>query len=76
MMQIFAKHFDDLQCAILGRESDEAVERSCDCGSDSKASFRCKECFIATPSCQDCILVAHQHLPFHRIEEWVGTHFV
>jgi hypothetical protein len=74
MMQTFAKHFDALQSAILGQESDELVERSCPCGSSS-AFFRCQECFTRAPSCQDCILVSHQHLPFHRIEEWGGTHF-
>lgn len=74
MMQIFSKHFDSLQEAIFSTECHEHIEKTCSCGSGS-ATYRCDECFQCRPVCSQCILAAHQQLPFHHIQQWTGTHF-
>ncbi|GJE98381.1 CxC2 domain-containing protein [Phanerochaete sordida] len=38
--------------------------------------YRCQDCLYIQPRCSECLLAAHQHLPFHRIEKWNGTFFV
>ena len=74
MMGIFSQHFDGLQNAILGREFDAGVTSICLCGS-GPAIYRCEECFCLTPTCGECILGNHRHLPLHHIQKWTGTHF-
>ena len=65
-MQAFERHFDTLQSAILEREYDVRTTADCTCGQEP-ASFRCKECFDAAPSCKFCLLSSHHHLPFHHV---------
>jgi hypothetical protein len=74
MMNIFAEHFEALQNTILEREYDPNVINQCDC-EKGPAIFRCQECFQCRPSCRNCVVASHRHLPLHRIQEWVGTHF-
>jgi hypothetical protein len=74
MMETFSQHFDALQNAILGREYDAAATLDCRCSS-GPAHYRCEECFGCQPSCQQCLLDSHYHLPLHRVQEWTGTHF-
>ncbi|KAJ7673933.1 hypothetical protein DFH06DRAFT_1319055 [Mycena polygramma] len=38
--------------------------------------YRCRECFKGPLCCAKCIVETHHYTPFHRIEEWIGTHFV
>lgn len=33
-----------------------------------RADYRCRDCLHAWPLCKDCILSAHQYLPFHGVE--------
>jgi hypothetical protein len=74
MMGIFSEHFGTLQNAILGREYDASVKSGCSCGS-GPANYHCEECFCLQPSCKQCLLDSHRHLPLHHIQEWIGTHF-
>ncbi|KAJ7053673.1 hypothetical protein C8F01DRAFT_1374953 [Mycena amicta] len=47
--------------------------RGCTVGT---AAFRCTECVQGgLLLCRDCIVKQHASLPFHRIQEWNGTHF-
>ncbi|KAF7331973.1 CxC2 domain-containing protein [Mycena kentingensis (nom. inval.)] len=38
-------------------------------------SFRCRECTNSGFLCQDCIVVAHYHNPYHWVEQWTGVLF-
>ncbi|GJF00552.1 CxC2 domain-containing protein [Phanerochaete sordida] len=38
--------------------------------------YRCQDCLYIQPRCRGCVLAAHEHLPFHRIEKWNGTFFI
>jgi CxC2 like cysteine cluster associated with KDZ transposases len=75
MMGIFAPYFDKFQQAILEREYDAAFGTLCKCGA-GQANFRCHDCFDLMPSCQNCLVETHCHQPFHRVQEWVGTHYL
>ncbi|KIJ40051.1 hypothetical protein M422DRAFT_81245, partial [Sphaerobolus stellatus SS14] len=35
--------------------------------------YDCVDCDAMGYYCQECIIERHQHLPFHRIEEWDGN---
>ena len=77
MMSVFAAEFQALQDSILLKSYHRDVGGSCRCG-ESPASFRCaglEYCFQGHLSCRSCIVKAHAALPFHRIEQWNGTHF-
>ena len=76
MMSIFAANFQALQDSILLKSYHQDVGGSCRCG--NTASFRCaglEYCFQGHLYCRSCIVKAHVALPFHRIEQWNGTHF-
>jgi hypothetical protein len=76
-MSIFATEFEALQDSILFRSYHQDVGGSCRCGKNP-ASFRCaglESCFQGHLCCRSCIVEAHTSLPFHRIEQWNGTHF-
>ena len=77
MMSIFATELQALQDSILLKSYHQNVGGPCRCGKNS-ASFRCaglEYCFQGHLYCQSCIVKAHAALPFHRIEQWNGTHF-
>ena len=77
MMSIFATEFQALQDSILLKSYHQNVGGSCRCGKNP-ASFRCaglEYCFQGHLCCRSCIVKAHAALPFHRIEQWNGTHF-
>lgn len=38
-------------------------------------SFRCRDCFGRQFWCSDCCVSAHQHTPFHRVQQWNGKFF-
>ncbi|PPR08116.1 hypothetical protein CVT24_010770 [Panaeolus cyanescens] len=43
---------------------------------DASLGIRCLDCTDGYPlRCNDCVLALHVNLPYHRIEEWKGTHF-
>jgi hypothetical protein len=75
MMKIFASHLTELQNAILDRCHDPDIGKNCSCGAGITL-FRCQECFDPEPSCQPCLLKSHLQQPFHRVQEWTGSHFV
>ena len=74
-MKIFASHLTGLQNAILDRCHDPDIGKNCSCGAGI-ALFRCQECFDPEPSCKPCLVKSHQQQPFHRVQEWTGSHFV
>jgi hypothetical protein len=77
MMSIFATEFQALQDSILLKTYHQNVGELCRCGKNP-ALFRCaglESCFQGHLRCQSCIVKAHAALPFHRIEQWNGTHF-
>ncbi|EGN95918.1 hypothetical protein SERLA73DRAFT_27800, partial [Serpula lacrymans var. lacrymans S7.3] len=37
--------------------------------------WQCTECLGKPEYCMSYCRDAHQRLPFHRVEQWVGTHF-
>jgi hypothetical protein len=77
MMSIFAAEFQVLQDSILRKSYHPNVLGPCRCGK-KPALFRCtglESCFQGHLYCQSCIVTAHAALPFHRIEQWNGTHF-
>jgi len=76
MMEVFGKHFGQLQGAILEREHDPHTAKDCHCHtSNATALYRCDECFGSTPSCQQCLLSSHKHHPFHHVRKWTGAYF-
>lgn len=77
MMSIFATEFQALQDSILLKSYHPNVGGLCRCGKNP-ASFRCaglEYCFQGHLYCSSCIVKTHAALPFHRIEQWNGTHF-
>ncbi|GLB34092.1 hypothetical protein LshimejAT787_0109760 [Lyophyllum shimeji] len=74
MMDIFSKHFDVLQAAILSTEYHRHIGSSCPCGK-ALSTFRCTECFQSELFCQDCIVAQHRNHPLHFLQEWTGTFF-
>ena len=36
--------------------------------------YRCYDCFIPPMLCSDCVIAAHTHNPFHRINDWDPKH--
>src|SRR3981189_77002 len=47
---------------------------SCACGSKDDL-LMCSDCFVQDPTCRECCLKSHQHLPFHRVRHWNGQFF-
>ncbi|OJT01852.1 hypothetical protein TRAPUB_7684 [Trametes pubescens] len=41
----------------------------------STPKYRCRDCLGGEVLCQACIVAAHQNLPLHIVEEWLGTYF-
>lgn len=66
---------DDIQGVILDGNVSSQTDSPCGCGSGLRRLFRCTDCASAPPSCSRCIVHEHSHLPFHKIEEWTGSHF-
>ncbi|KAF5347890.1 hypothetical protein D9756_010191 [Leucocoprinus leucothites] len=64
-----------IQDEILGIEYDSGVNSQCPSCGGSSAHFRCLECFYSTPVCSSCIQRQHKEHPFHRIQNWTGSHF-
>jgi hypothetical protein len=74
MMAIFEKMMPMLHASVLAREYDQKLGRPCTCGSTG-ATYRCHSCAHSPLRCKSCILNNHHLVPWHHIEEWVGTHF-
>lgn len=51
------------------------ANRSCSHCGKAPGAYRCQDCFGATFLCSECTRGIHEYSPFHRIEEWSGTHF-
>ena len=51
--------------------------RSDICGSceEAEATWRCVDCLGRPMLCTGCCCNAHWSTPFHRVEQWVGTHW-
>ncbi|KAK0473336.1 hypothetical protein IW261DRAFT_1342555, partial [Armillaria novae-zelandiae] len=47
----------------------------CICESNLPTHYHCKSCYLHPPSCAQCLVSSHCHLPFHRIEHWNGHYF-
>ncbi|KAJ7493553.1 hypothetical protein FB451DRAFT_1387723 [Mycena latifolia] len=62
----------------LEGRGDSAVFSNCGGCSEENPRFRCKHqaCFGCGMLCQSCIVLRHQVLPTHWIEEWTGGFFV
>ncbi|KAA1478765.1 hypothetical protein DENSPDRAFT_755718, partial [Dentipellis sp. KUC8613] len=37
--------------------------------------WRCRDCLGTPAYCSGCIRASHSHLPFHRVEKWMNTHY-
>ncbi|KAJ3017904.1 hypothetical protein NUW54_g473 [Trametes sanguinea] len=48
---------------------------SCSLCKQGNAYFRCLDCRIAQPLCQNCLLTAHREVILHRPEWWNGAFF-
>lgn len=61
----------------MEQEVDSRSGASCTlcCDLDSKARYRCLECFDRRVLCQSCIVTRHKTQPFHRVQEWNGRFF-
>ena len=75
MMAIFAACLRALQSAIFASYHHEDIGKNCHCGLDGVKYWCRDDCFNAPMLCKTCILDTHRHLPFHRLQEWQGTHF-
>ncbi|KAG6809276.1 hypothetical protein H0H92_000837 [Tricholoma furcatifolium] len=42
---------------------------------DSRALYRCRDCFVTALFCANCIRQAHLVNPLHRVQEWKGGFF-
>ncbi|KAJ7138785.1 hypothetical protein C8R43DRAFT_893193 [Mycena crocata] len=75
-----AKCRDEYLDELLRLEGRGGVEVSTACGGCGEANllFRCQHqpCFGPGMFCEQCILLRHQVLPTHWIEEWNGRFFV
>ena len=40
-----------------------------------QCNWRCLECIGGAYECSGCFRDRHKYLPFHRVENWTGTHF-
>ncbi|KAJ7059133.1 hypothetical protein C8F01DRAFT_1370735 [Mycena amicta] len=77
LRQWVSEHRDRFLSELLRLEGrgDHRYSNCSNCGVRS-ATFRCRDCFSGgSLQCSECLLKTHQHLPFHRPEEWNGVHF-
>ena len=51
------------------------VELCCRQCNHKEDLWRCVECFGGPIYCMACMAKTHRTIPFHRVEEWKGTHF-
>ncbi|KAH6904562.1 hypothetical protein BKA70DRAFT_1507015 [Coprinopsis sp. MPI-PUGE-AT-0042] len=72
----FIPLLDTIISEMLRHESLASVACS-SCGSevDSKAVFRCRDCFSNNHVCRSCLLGRHTFNPLHRVEHWNGQFF-
>jgi hypothetical protein len=75
MMAIFATFLGAIQTAIFASYFHEDIGKMCSCGLDVVKYWCQDDCFNAPMLCKSCILDVHRHLPFHRLQQWQGTHF-
>ncbi|KAJ7710868.1 hypothetical protein B0H17DRAFT_1324341 [Mycena rosella] len=69
-------HFDKAQNYILGGFAHPHLGKRCKCNADPAATiYRCEDCFKSPLYCKQCIVLAHEHNPFHRIQIWQGKFF-
>lgn len=45
------------------------------CAAQADGLYRCRDCHGGAMLCRMCIVSTHSRDPFHRFEEWKGTHF-
>jgi hypothetical protein len=64
----------DFLHVILDREAPNPC-RSCASCSKRDADWRCLSCIGLQLFCRKCIRTSHQHLPFHRVEQWMTDRF-
>ncbi|KAJ7152679.1 hypothetical protein C8R43DRAFT_886109 [Mycena crocata] len=79
-MKTWAQHRDvylDEMLRLEGRGDSHCYEKCGGCGS-AAPEFRCAHqmCFGPALFCEQCIVLRHQVLPTHWIEEWNGSFFV
>jgi len=59
---------------LLRREAPPPDNQCMSCGA-RQCTWRCRDCFGETDQCSACFRHRHQFLPFHRVENWTGSHF-
>ncbi|TFK59425.1 hypothetical protein BDN72DRAFT_780779 [Pluteus cervinus] len=64
-----------LQEAIFSTRFSAQIGELCTC-SKAPALHRCRDCFLAPALCLTCLVNAHLHSPFHRVQTWTGKFFV
>lgn len=60
---------------IVQSEAPALGIKQCGCQMGRQAEYRCSECFSSPLLCSECISLAHQYNPFHRIQFWNGNFF-
>jgi len=75
-MAPFIEILPSIQSSILKTKTHKEIGQPCFCGSGLTRLYRCQDCFNSQMFCGLCIIPAHIHNPFHRIQKWIGTHFV
>ncbi|EJD51418.1 hypothetical protein AURDEDRAFT_57413 [Auricularia subglabra TFB-10046 SS5] len=74
-MQEFTERQPEILDCLLSLNYDHRTEEICSCSTSRRREYRCVDCFMVGPCCEECIVRAHVHAPFHHIEHWTGTYF-
>ncbi|KIJ65745.1 hypothetical protein HYDPIDRAFT_87159, partial [Hydnomerulius pinastri MD-312] len=60
---------------LLVQREGFSESRHCSLGCGREGNWRCTNCFGRPLLCTECCRSSHQMHPFHRVEQWCGTHF-
>ncbi|EJD33802.1 hypothetical protein AURDEDRAFT_76690 [Auricularia subglabra TFB-10046 SS5] len=74
-MAEFQERRSNILDCLLRSEYDPRCLEACACDPRKTRAYRCRDCMVFEPCCQDCLKATHAHLPFHRLEEWTGSCF-
>jgi hypothetical protein len=59
----------------LLRNEAPPIDNQCTSCHVRQCHWRCKDCLGGAAQCTECFRDTHRLLPFHRVENWTGTHF-
>ena len=65
----------NIMLSLLCQMQAPRVGRLCEACGKSGAEFRCLHCHCRPQFCLECLHQYHRWNPFHKIEEWAGTHY-